>query len=208
MKQCSTINTTFIGSICLGQLWQKIIEQLSKQTIIEQKCVAHVPILLSLNGFTIVQNTVRQLQNNWEKIFNLSLEMCFYQSAFTQCDLWCRLWMMMNIPRSGMSYKGDYVLTDYEYVLGWTVLLCVFEYISSSLKHWSNSTSEQLKRTKLKEWPSHSPILNLIEMMWQDLNRAVHAWRATNLSKLKQFCKEEWAQVPSQWWAGLISNHI
>uniref|UniRef100_A0A3Q3KMZ5 Tc1-like transposase DDE domain-containing protein n=1 Tax=Monopterus albus TaxID=43700 RepID=A0A3Q3KMZ5_MONAL len=66
-------------------------------------------------------------------------------------------------------------------------------------KHTSKSTMEYLKRRRLKvlEWPSQSPDLNIIENLWVDLKRAVHARRPKNITELEAFCKEEWEKIPS-----------
>ncbi|KAK3558102.1 hypothetical protein QTP86_009893 [Hemibagrus guttatus] len=67
-------------------------------------------------------------------------------------------------------------------------------------KHNSKSTSEWLKKNKMKtlEWPSQSPDLNLIEMLWHDLKKVVHARKPSNVAELQQFCKDEWAKIPPQ----------
>ncbi len=64
----------------------------------------------------------------------------------------------------------------------------------------SKSTSEWLKKNKIKvlEWPSQSPDLNMIEMLWLDLKQSFHAWKPSNVAELKQFCKE-WAKIAPQW---------
>ncbi|KAK3538494.1 hypothetical protein QTP86_006194 [Hemibagrus guttatus] len=64
-------------------------------------------------------------------------------------------------------------------------------------KHISKSTSEWLKKNKMKtlEWPSQSPDLNPIEMLWHDLKKVVHARKPSNVAELQQFCKDEvWGQ--------------
>uniref|UniRef100_A0A4W5KWW1 Tc1-like transposase DDE domain-containing protein n=1 Tax=Hucho hucho TaxID=62062 RepID=A0A4W5KWW1_9TELE len=60
-------------------------------------------------------------------------------------------------------------------------------------KHRSKSTTEWLlqKKIRLLEWPSQSPDLNLIEMLWHDLKREVHTRHPKNNVELKQFCKED-----------------
>ncbi|KAK3563022.1 hypothetical protein QTP86_013282 [Hemibagrus guttatus] len=66
-------------------------------------------------------------------------------------------------------------------------------------KHTSKSTSEWLKKNKMKtlEWPSQSPDLNPIEMLWHDLKKVVHARKPSNVAELQQFCKDEWAKNSS-----------
>ncbi|MGH0158770.1 UNVERIFIED_CONTAM: hypothetical protein FKN15_044380 [Acipenser sinensis] len=65
-------------------------------------------------------------------------------------------------------------------------------------KHTSRSTKEWLQKMKFHvlEWPSQSLDLNPIEMLWQDLKQAVHARKPSNVTELKQFCKEDWAKIP------------
>ncbi|KAK3542248.1 hypothetical protein QTP86_021468 [Hemibagrus guttatus] len=76
-------------------------------------------------------------------------------------------------------------------------------------KHTNKSTSEWLKKNKMKtlEWPSQSPYLNPIEMLWHDLKKVVHAQKLSNVAELQQFCKDEWAKIPPQRCNRLIASY-
>ncbi|KAI3376775.1 hypothetical protein L3Q82_000380 [Scortum barcoo] len=71
-------------------------------------------------------------------------------------------------------------------------------------KHRSKSTTEwlQQKKIRLLEWPSQSPDLNPIEMLWHDLKRAIHTRHRKNIAELKQFCKEELSKISPDHCAG------
>jgi len=65
-------------------------------------------------------------------------------------------------------------------------------------KHTSESTTDHLKRRRLKilSWTSQYLDLNITENLWIDLKRAVRARRPGNLTGQEDFCKEEWEQIP------------
>ncbi|KAK3542764.1 hypothetical protein QTP70_002764 [Hemibagrus guttatus] len=76
-------------------------------------------------------------------------------------------------------------------------------------KHTSKSTSEWLKKNKMKtlEWPNQSPDLNPIEMLWHDLKKVVHARKPSNVAELQQLYKDEWAKIPPQRCNRLIASY-
>ncbi|KAK3548101.1 hypothetical protein QTP70_004722 [Hemibagrus guttatus] len=103
-----------------------------------------------------------------------------------------------NLPRSGaprkISPRGVKMITRTQ---------------DNDPKHTSKSTSEWLKQNKMKtlEWPSQSPDLSPIEMLWHDLKKVVHARKPSNVAELQQFCKDEWAKIPPQRCNRLIASY-
>ncbi|PAA51081.1 hypothetical protein BOX15_Mlig033219g1 [Macrostomum lignano] len=76
-------------------------------------------------------------------------------------------------------------------------------------KHTSAATRRwlQQRRIKVMEWPSQSPDLNPIEMLWTDLKKMVHARKPKNLWELAEFCIEEWQKVPAERCAALVNGY-
>lgn len=52
-----------------------------------------------------------------------------------------------------------------------------------------------------------SHILNIIENLWIDLNRAVPAWQPKNFTKLVAFCLNECAKIPQAWIERLYAGY-
>lgn len=76
-------------------------------------------------------------------------------------------------------------------------------------KHCSKSTKAFMQRNNYNvlEWPSQSPDLNIIENLWCDLKRAVHAQKPSNLTELEMYCKEQWSKIPSTRLQALIGSY-
>lgn len=76
-------------------------------------------------------------------------------------------------------------------------------------KHTSKSTKSWMekKKYKLLDWPSQSPDLNPIEMLWGDLKRRVHTRRPKNLDQLRKYCQEEWKKIPVERCKRLVEGY-
>lgn len=56
---------------------------------------------------------------------------------------------------------------------------------------------EKKKTLKVMKWPPQSPDLNPIELLWEELDRAVRKTRSTSASNLWNILKEEWTKIKS-----------
>ncbi len=63
------------------------------------------------------------------------------------------------------------------------------------------------EKLKVLKWPSQSPDLNPIEMLWHDLKQSIHARKPSSVAELQQFCKEESAKIPPQRCERLIASY-
>lgn len=67
-------------------------------------------------------------------------------------------------------------------------------FLCNDLKHSSESTTEWLKKKRVKVIQNS----DLSLMLWWDLEKAVLRQMYTNLREQKQFYKEEWTETPQQ----------
>ncbi len=76
-------------------------------------------------------------------------------------------------------------------------------------KHTAKTTKDWLKKKHIKvlEWPSQSPDLNPIELLWRELKVWVAKHQPRNLNDLERICKEEWDKIPPEMWANLAANY-
>ncbi len=75
-------------------------------------------------------------------------------------------------------------------------------------KHTSHFTREWLKKNKVNvlEWPSQSQSLDL-NPTWNVVEGAeASSSEETNITELKWFCTEEWADSSTRYWAELIKS--
>ncbi|KAK3555338.1 hypothetical protein QTP86_014930 [Hemibagrus guttatus] len=124
-------------------------------------------------------------------------------------------WFSMGFSEPNYTFNGaeademgECVKKTHEFLDKALDYLCQIFRQDNDPEHTSKSTSEWLKKNKMKtvEWPSQSPDLNPIEMLWHDLKKVVHARKPSNVAELQQFCKDEWAKIPPQRCNRLILN--
>ena len=75
-------------------------------------------------------------------------------------------------------------------------------------KHTSKTTTALLKRlrVKLMDWPSMSPDLNLIELLWGILKRKVEVRKVSNTCQLHDVVMEEWKSNPVATCEALVNS--
>ena len=79
-------------------------------------------------------------------------------------------------------------------------------------KHTSKLCKNYLQRKaeagtiKILEWPSQSPDLNPIELLWEEMNRCIKKKRPTSLETLEQTTREVWNEISREMLQKLISR--
>ncbi len=113
-------------------------------------------------------------------------------------------WILHSIRKSWRRMSGRQFVTSKSSALG----LCSRTMIPNTpaSPHLNGS-----RKTKLRFYSGQSgqsPGLNPIEMLWHDLKQSIHARKPSNVAELKQFCKEEWAKIPPQWYERLMASYV
>uniref|UniRef100_A0AAZ3Q9Z9 Tc1-like transposase DDE domain-containing protein n=1 Tax=Oncorhynchus tshawytscha TaxID=74940 RepID=A0AAZ3Q9Z9_ONCTS len=81
--------------------------------------------------------------------------------------------------------------------------------MDNDLNHTSKVVAKWLKANKVKvlEWPSQSPDINPLEILWAELKKRVRARRPANLTQLHQLCQEEWAKICLTYCGKLVEGY-
>ncbi len=125
-----------------------------------------------------------------------------YQQSNMVVEVWC----------SGASGPGRLAIIDatmnsalYQKILKENVHPSVCAqaqvHLGYAAGQWSQTHQQVhlwMPQEKVLVWPSQSPDLNPIEMLWHDLKQSLHASKPSNVAELNQFCKDEWDKIPPQ----------
>uniref|UniRef100_A0A8R1HHJ1 DDE_3 domain-containing protein n=1 Tax=Caenorhabditis japonica TaxID=281687 RepID=A0A8R1HHJ1_CAEJA len=65
------------------------------------------------------------------------------------------------------------------------------KHTSGHIKNWF-----QRRRVDLLDWPSQSPDLNPIEQFWEELERRVQGFRASNVNQKFDLLEAAWKDIP------------
>ncbi|KAI5615347.1 calmodulin-regulated spectrin-associated protein 2-like isoform X4, partial [Silurus asotus] len=126
------------------------------------------------------------------------LEDICLKEAMSLADSLYNLQLIQHFCRENLNNCCHFTLEDMLYASS-----CIKD---NDPKHVAKSTQKWFSSHKLKvlPWPSQSPDLNPIEIVWGELKRRVRKRGPRTLDDLERLCKKEWSKIPLSVFSNLV----